>query len=923
MEAAPFCGREEELAALISEWEAMTAGGGPRVVAILGEMGLGKTRLAQAFFGRISARSGDGYWPPILETLGNNLQVNPAPDAARTGPPPFLWWGLRFVDPLKVNSVGTGVLPAGVENNLLPQIEPFRRTRRRQERRREAWSVGKDVALDLAIDLIPFGGLAKTVGEAGMELHRIYREDRDDGRGPARGETLIGGVLEDLALALAPAEGPARPAVILFDDGQFSTHDPGMTAFAAALLERGAAEGWPLLLLVTHWEREWDSASPGAIAAELNRAGRPPVRTLRLQPVRDLGPMLDAGLPGLTEAQRHALLDRVDGNPRFLGEVMLFATASEALFQGRDTAGPLTDRGLSRLLAKSTNMHELTRSRLRESPDEVREAVCLAALQGVEFLQSILGQTASGLAVDPDTLTAAVGAAERPHAYVRGIDPGIAAFAQRIYFEVAAEQLENCFDPDEAREALEAGVREVARSDRFDALNPAEQRRFLALASGLFEGAEEVADRMIAASCLYLLAQIANRENDIHTYRQIAGRLDTLIQRSGDQVLDGDLNWLRMIYDAAHGPEALQTEGRVVEQMFRLTREAAEEDANGWTIWMHVRSLALLADHHLNCGLAQPALDAATAAIDILSGWTLPDRTAEELLAWIEVYGSIARVMTAFGLSEKAVEFHEGQVAVAERMLELAPGNAEMEQIRAFASERAGRLAWMAGQPERAAVHLSASVDLYRQFAAEGVVSLELPAALGNLATARAQTHPGEAEALRQEALSHARGLLEASDVDDHRHILAWLLSQDAHALADEAPDRAYELAVEAAALCVRDGQSIEVSPDQLAQIHLLAAALAVRLRQAEAALPQALRARDLSWQYLSQQPSPAAQQRYLEVLIQLVEIEQSLGEVGNAALSLAEAERVLAGFQNEARSAVAALAERLVSAAAAQPRLH
>jgi hypothetical protein len=121
----------------------------------------------------------------------------------------------------------------------------------------------------------------------------------------------------------------------------------------------------------------------------------------------------------------------------------------------------------------------------------------------------------------------------------------------------------------------------------------------------------------------------------------------------------------------------------------------------------------------------------------------------------------------------------------------------------------------------------------------------------------------------------------------------------------------------------VRDGQSIEVSPDQLAQIHQLAAALSARLRQAEAALPQALRARDLSRQYLSQQPSPAAQQRYLEVLIQLIEIEQSLGEVGNAALSLAEAERVLGGFQNEALSAVAALAERLASAAAAQPRLH
>src|SRR3712207_3380867 len=47
----PFVDRHEELGALISEYEACVSGREPRVVAVMGEAGIGKTRLVKEFLG--------------------------------------------------------------------------------------------------------------------------------------------------------------------------------------------------------------------------------------------------------------------------------------------------------------------------------------------------------------------------------------------------------------------------------------------------------------------------------------------------------------------------------------------------------------------------------------------------------------------------------------------------------------------------------------------------------------------------------------------------------------------------------------------------------------------------------------------------------------------------------------------------------
>jgi tetratricopeptide (TPR) repeat protein len=96
------------------------------------------------------------------------------------------------------------------------------------------------------------------------------------------------------------------------------------------------------------------------------------------------------GAPRPRQGQAAALLERAGGNPRYLDEILRYATGvrGRALFEGRDPARPLTAAGLQELLARSVALVDLIAERLAASPDAVQQAVVLAALQGPEVLDA-------------------------------------------------------------------------------------------------------------------------------------------------------------------------------------------------------------------------------------------------------------------------------------------------------------------------------------------------------------------------------------------------------------------------------------------------------------------------------------------------------------------------------------------------------
>jgi len=815
----PFCGREEEVAALVEAYRAVARGDaeGPRIVVLLGEAGLGKTRLVQEFYARIAAdaeRAGERYWPPTLGRVGDNLSVNP-PDASwdPTQTMPFLWWGVRLVDPRGHNQLGTGVLAGHVERHLAPHLEAMYRAQRNRQRLRQLARMGGAVVADAVTDMVPVLGLLKKVSEAGLELkglHDAWRADRApidaSALDTARRTSLIEQVLRDLGALFGAAGGPSVPMVLLIDDAQLSPFDPGVTAFVEALLPAMSAGGWPLLLLVTHWEREWEEdADPGqdgvpSVARALrahaaDRAGS--MALLPLRPLPDLEPVVAAALPGLPAEQRRALLQRAGGNPRYLDELLL-QTASplaRAWFVGRDPAAALTERGLDELLRRGTSLTELAVHRFGDAPEAVQRTLALASLLGVEFLAPLLTRAtpAVGGATREET-QASLDQAERVHGYLVRASQAVTAFRQPLYHDVARQFLPAYYDEEEAAAALAAALRAGLHERAvLGDLTPEEVRVLARSAVLAFEQATDEADRRLAAHGLFLLLVDAREQGDVARALDLARRLASVVAALGDEHLDGDLAWLR----AADAAFALAGEADarrpLLQRLLRLTGEAYDDDANPWSARMYLRTLLDVSDFYVaqgatdladeGMGLAMQVVTAIDAEDDDVATWTTVGAWFRRLAQWLLARGAFA---DAAAMARQAV-------VLARHVLALEP-TADAHLDLAAALRTTLRTFPLAGVELDAVAVAQEAVEQAREATRLGATAgarLDLAAALDALAAAQVGAgEVGSAAASMQESLAIARALHEASgvarahlrDVADSLERLARLgLVTDAH----------------------------------------------------------------------------------------------------------------------------------------------
>ena len=108
---------------------------------------------------------------------------------------------------------------------------------------------------------------------------------------------------------------------------------------------------------------------------------------------------------------------------------------------------------------------------------------------------------------------------------------------------------------------------------------------------------------------------------------------------------------------------------------------------------------------------------------------------------------------------------------------------------------------------------------------------------------------------------------------------------------------------------------------EQAALTEGFAAAMYRLADQTEEALPHALRARDRAREALGLWPGPGARRTHIAALIQLARIEQALGDYGNAALHLAEAQAAV--DDGAAEDVADAFRADLAAVRAAQPTLH
>lgn len=531
-----FCGRAEELARLETAWHAVSSGEGPQAVALIAESGLGKTRIAQEFYRRLatglSNDAGDGYWPDCMSRQHDNLAINPSVAECRAeAKMRFLWWGVRCPDPVGRNASRGGV--AADADILKSHLVPFAEARLRADRRRD---IAGGIALDLATEVanvFTFGlvGLAKSAYGHASDLIRSERRDTAhtaEARLETTQTTLLDAIVRDFETLFSERadHGARLPAVILVDDAQWMHHDPLTLRTLMALLTAATRGGWPLLLVVTYWENEWRQHNRDAqdtFAPKLTEKMGRCLDTIFLKPEQNLSALVAAGLPGLSPSQQKLILEKADGNPRLMDEILRHFRSKPRYFERRDVTDALSTRGEVLLNDSEFDLHDLIFERLSTANEDMRLDLGLASVQGVRFAERLVTAVRHTLYPQDTGVSDGLDQAIDPYAMVNRHSPDIAEFAQRVYWEVAREQLEDFLSSEDVEMALADALRQTAGPDaNFASFTPEERAVACRLVVLLIDGADCDADMWLRLASLWEICTSHRQDGNSEGFREDA-----------------------------------------------------------------------------------------------------------------------------------------------------------------------------------------------------------------------------------------------------------------------------------------------------------------------------------------------------------------------------------------------------------------
>ena len=461
-----FVGRDRELAQMLDAWRSVCAGEGPRVMLLLADSGFGKTRLISEFYAHIAAETakaaGGSYWPLSLQATGASLEINPVYPAGfvPTGEIPWLWWGLRWPTQDRRNEAqAERCALAEWQGKLDRHIKPMLAKRTRKQAMKDA---GKILA-GMALNFVPFGtipSMAKDLVEFGIAIKNYARP------GGATADLRADELEHEKAVADRAAsflqafldtsikECPTVPVVLVLDDAQWA--DPMTLAFVQSMILKSARGRWPLLVLATHWETEWECALKNS-HGQAGRDNQPATFVEALRSLEeeipdwqsrcaalrlgrlDVGGILDDKLPAISKEDRGWILQRCDGNPLVLEEFLCICNDSPHWFVGSNpSAGAIAADWQEDFRASTTDADRRVKTRLAQltrTDSAVVEFLKLGACQGMFFFDALVSAVASRLQIQLNDHAAT--AAASPHCITSHVTQGVgrSEFRHFLYYQ--------------------------------------------------------------------------------------------------------------------------------------------------------------------------------------------------------------------------------------------------------------------------------------------------------------------------------------------------------------------------------------------------------------------------------------------------------------------------------------------------------
>ena len=412
---------------------------------------MGKTRLVQEFYKYLSENEDpESYWPDGLSFIGSDLQTGPdsshdpiAKDhfesfsiAERTMP--YLWWGFRLADFNKRNVTRSSL--SEHTRTLDPHLQSAEYAKVRKALDKGLIELGKDklkeggvdLAVEFVADTIPMAPLALKLTRAGLKL----RENRKSAQKLAEDfskQTIqsfndsSARNLNELTLkkvcAILKEQGsaPLVPVVIFVDDAQFASNelDIGTHKFLRDIWKLARDKKLPLFMIATHWDSDWlanknltdDSCFAASFSSQKDDIEPYITQTVLSKGVK-LMEVVKAGVPNLSAADYELILNKADGNPYLLQELIELIHDSPAWLKQKELG--LSESGRADIQSESLEIHKLIARRLtdkKRTPEDVRNAIVLGSALGINFSQLVVCKAGEklGLKLTEDIFTRADG----------------------------------------------------------------------------------------------------------------------------------------------------------------------------------------------------------------------------------------------------------------------------------------------------------------------------------------------------------------------------------------------------------------------------------------------------------------------------------------------------------------------------------
>jgi hypothetical protein len=512
-----FFGREAELKTLEAIWQ-LASTGKPQIGVLIGETGLGKTRIIQEFYRRLAVKQQketQPYWSTTLSN-GKNLSLQPViqNESAQI---PWLWWSMRWQPEDGRNMILRQSPFEEGDSHLLANVLPIIRKRKRNSLRNSAALTLSTILADVASVGLYGSALALfDLIKARNEFNKTVDKDIASLL-TERTRELVENTLNYLRLFLDKTQGtgPTVPVILVLDDAQWM--DQVSVDALAIIFEQARHENWPLMVLASHWAKEWNESESKLLSLDLYNndenhrkhnftclydiyhyfsyqdSNSCNVSHLATMQRKELESIVIKALPGLTSEQTDKIVTEADGNPRAMEEMIRLLLTHDRNFTDGNPINPLSKIGLSQLAKiEKTDLYRKVMERFDNLDESLQYSLTAGAFLGTNFLHPLVFELLNKSELLELELTNISQRdfhdAETIHVLIQSVTEASHEFQQKIYHQVASDYLKDELSVfyDEYVFSVESVIDHWLDRERFGFLSTPDQVKLSELAFSRF-----------------------------------------------------------------------------------------------------------------------------------------------------------------------------------------------------------------------------------------------------------------------------------------------------------------------------------------------------------------------------------------------------------------------------------------------------